>query len=342
MTVPSEVDVVVAPETADTGSYVDWPAIIGGIVVASAISLVLLTFGSALGLSFTSFRAGEGASPFWIAIAAALWLIWVQVSSFMAGGYLTGRMRRRHNDAIEEESDVRDGAHGVLVWAGALVIGALIAVSGIGSAANTVGSAAATVTNAAATAADDVSIDPNAYFIDTMFRPAPAAETDAAVVEEPAPATPAAPADDATDGTTTFSPTPVSTPSTTPVAAEVDTTEPVDPEVRAEVGRILAQGAATDGVSEADRTYLAQLVANNTGLTDEEAAARVDDVLTSIETAKEQAAKAAEDARRTALIGAFITAAAFLVSAVGAYWAAQKGGSHRDQRTVFGTVFRRF
>ena len=37
-------------------SYVDWAAIIGGIVLASAISLVLLAFGSAVGLSFTNFR----------------------------------------------------------------------------------------------------------------------------------------------------------------------------------------------------------------------------------------------------------------------------------------------
>lgn len=342
MTVPSEVDVVVTPEVADNGSYVDWPAIIGGIVLASAISLLLLAFGSAIGLSFTSFRAGEGASPFWIAIAAALWLIWVQVSSFMAGGYLTGRMRRRHNDATEEESDVRDGAHGVLVWAGALVIGAIIAVTGVGSVASTVGSAAATITTAAATAADDVSIDPNAYFIDTMFRPAPAAETDAAVAEEPAAVTPTAPADTAIDGTGNVTPAPVTTRSPAPVTAEADAAEPVDPAVRGEVGRILAQGAATDGVSETDRTYLAQVIANNTGLTEEEAATRVDEVLASIETAKDQAAEVAEEARRTGVIAAFLTAAALLISAVGAYWAAQKGGNHRDQRTVFGTVFRRF
>ena len=95
---------------------------------------MLLTFGSAVGLSFANFRTFTGVAPIWVAIAAASWLLWVQISSFMAGGYLTGRMRRRFHDATEHESDVRDGAHGLLVWAGALVVGAIIAVGGIGAA----------------------------------------------------------------------------------------------------------------------------------------------------------------------------------------------------------------
>lgn len=100
------------------GSYMDWPAIFAGTVLASAISFVLLTFGSAIGLSLTSAYEGRGISLIGFAIAAALWLLWVQISSFIAGGYLTGRMRRRHFDATEHESDIRDGSHGLIVWAG--------------------------------------------------------------------------------------------------------------------------------------------------------------------------------------------------------------------------------
>ena len=58
--------------TEERHSYVDWPAIIGGIALASAISLVLLAFGSAVGLSFADFQAGPDVNPIWIAIAAAL------------------------------------------------------------------------------------------------------------------------------------------------------------------------------------------------------------------------------------------------------------------------------
>ena len=295
MTIPAETDVIVAPvsDQPDTGSYVDWPAIIAGIVVASAISLVLLTFGSAIGLGFMDFRANENALPVWIAIAAGTWLLWVQVSSFMAGAYITGRMRRRHGDASEDEVDMRDGFHGLLVWGGALVVGAVIAVGGISAAANAVGSAAATATTAAATAADEGALDPNAYFVDTLFRAGPG-------------------------------------------AAATDTTV-----VRAEAGRIILQGTLDGSVPDADRAYLAQVVAANTGLTQEEADARVTQVLTAVDNAAAEAAEVAEATRRTTVVAAFLTAAALLVSAVGAFWAAQLGGSHRDKNTYFTTFFRR-
>ncbi len=51
MTFPSQTDVVVGavPTQTDDRSYVDWPAIVAGIALASAISIVLLAFGSAVG-----------------------------------------------------------------------------------------------------------------------------------------------------------------------------------------------------------------------------------------------------------------------------------------------------
>jgi len=288
-------DVIVDAEPA--GSYVDWPAIIGGIVLASAISLLLLTFGAALGLSFVDFRPGGPMPSAGMAFVAAIWLLLVQVTSFMAGAYLTGRLRRRRGDASEHEIDVRDGAHGLLVWAGALVLGGLIAAGGLSALAGAAGSAAATLTNAAATVADDAQgpLDPNAYFADALFRPGPNA---------------AAPTGDTTA-------------------------------VRGEASRILAQAAVTGSVDEADRAYLASVVAANTGLPPEEASARVTQVLTEVDQARAQAAQAAEALRRATVLGAFTTAAAILVSAAAAYWAAQKGGNHRDQGTAFPRMFRR-
>jgi hypothetical protein len=64
--------------------------------------------------------------------------------------------------------------------------------------------------------------------------------------------------------------------------------------------------------------------------------------MTAMDTAKAEATEAAETARKTGVIGAFLIAASFLVSAIGAFWAAQKGGNHRDNGTVFPGVFRRF
>lgn len=348
MTMPSDITVIeTGTAAADSGSYVDWPAIIAGIVLASAISLVLLTFGAAIGLSFTDFNARDDVSPVWVAIAAASWLLWVQVSSFMAGAYLTGRLRKRWNDASEEEVDVRDGSHGVLVWAGALVVGAVIAAGGIGAAASAIGSAASTVTTAASNVAGDAAeaVDPNAYFIDLLFRPS---STGAADDADSAAAEPAAtePAGTAATTTTTTTTTPAATTTapaatTEPAPTQLAATDPAALDAaRGEVGRIFLR--STDGtIEDADRTYLAQLVARQTGMSDEEAATRVDEVNAAMQQAATEAAEAAEAARRTAVIGAFITAASLLVSAAGAFWAAQKGGNHRDENTSFAGDFRR-
>lgn len=282
---------VVQSANRDQSSYVDWPAIFAGIAMASAISLIFISFGSAVGLNFLDFGYNSAANPIFVGIAAASWFLWVQISSFMAGGYLTGRLRRRYFDSTEDESDLRDGAHGLLVWAGAAILGAIIAVGGIGAAASAVGSAAAVATNAASNVAADA-VDPNAYFVDTLFRSA----------------------------------------------------QPVDATVaRDEAGRIFAQAALGDGtVNEEDRTYLANVVAANAGIPPEEAQARVDTVIANVEAARQDAIDAARIARNTAIIGAFLIAASLLVSAIGAFWAAQKGGNHRDKNTVFADVFRRF
>jgi hypothetical protein len=341
MTAPAEVDVVVAPMAADTASYVDWPAILAGIVLATGISLVLLTFGSAIGLSMTDFRAGADVAPIWIAVAAALWLLWVQISSLMAGGYLTGRLRKRHADASEDEVDVRDGAHGLLVWAGALVVGGVIAVGGIGAAASAIDSAASTLTNAAASVAGeaaDSAADPAAYFTDVLFRPASAgSEAAAAAPSADTPATTApAPAE------TTQTPAPAAAVPTATAGAATSAPRNDTTAVRAEAGRILAASAVSGEFSDDDRAYLVQLVADNTGLGDREAQARVEKVKAAIDAARAQAVEAAEAARKTGVLAAFLTAASLLVSAAAAFWAAQKGGQHRDQGTVFARAFRRF
>jgi hypothetical protein len=132
---------------AEAVSHIDWGAVIGGAIFAAAISLVLLTFGSAIGLSITSPYHGSGVSLVGFAIGAALWFIWVEVSSFLAGGYLAGRMRRRAFDATPHESDVRDGTHGLLVWGLGTLLGAFLAIAGVSGVASAVGSVAATATD---------------------------------------------------------------------------------------------------------------------------------------------------------------------------------------------------
>ena len=132
--------------------YVDWPAILAGTALAVALSFVLFTFGSAIGLSITSFDPGEGASLRWLAIASGAWFVWVAVTSFAAGGYLAGRMRRTLPGVGIDEAETRDGAHGVLVWATAALVGAVLAVGGVSGVVGAAGSAAGTVAQTAAEA----------------------------------------------------------------------------------------------------------------------------------------------------------------------------------------------
>ncbi|MCA1407757.1 hypothetical protein I6F26_26850 [Ensifer sp. IC3342] len=146
---------IVPVTSTEEPSYVDWAAIFAGAIVASAISVVLLAFGSALGLTFADFDEGAGRPLIWFAVAAALWMLWVQVSSYFAGGYLAGRLRRRIGDASEYESDIRDGSHGLIVWALGVVFSTLVALSGAAGVAATAAGTASVVTAGAAAGPED-------------------------------------------------------------------------------------------------------------------------------------------------------------------------------------------
>lgn len=167
-------ETVVLEETTavDTGrSYIDWPAILAGVVVASAISFILLTFGSAIGLTMTSAQEGQSSSVLWISVIGGLWILWVQVTASLCGGYLTGRMRRRVGDASESESDLRDGSNGLVMWGLATIVAAGIAWSGVTGAVHVVGQAAGAVGAAAGQAAD--ALDPSALLLDRTLRGRP-------------------------------------------------------------------------------------------------------------------------------------------------------------------------
>lgn len=109
----------------------DWGAALAGAFVATAILLLLMAFSSAIGLSLLS--PYHGKSPWIYYIAAGLWMLFITVSSFASGAYVTGRLRRRVDEASLHETHIRDGVHGLIVWAVAVVIGALVATSSVGA-----------------------------------------------------------------------------------------------------------------------------------------------------------------------------------------------------------------
>jgi hypothetical protein len=118
--------------SVNSSSKVDWAAIFAGAVLATAVGLILLTFGAGLGLGVTSPYEGEGLAPAFYVFAAGLWLLWVQLVAFTIGGYVTARLRTRQADATEHEVDVRDGLHGLLTWGVGVIAAAIIAFAGIG------------------------------------------------------------------------------------------------------------------------------------------------------------------------------------------------------------------
>jgi hypothetical protein len=112
--------------TADTrgivspiSSYIEWAPIIAGAITAAALSFVLFTFGSAIGLTAVSPWSSSGL-PAWtwlIAIIASLWVLLVQAGSYALCGYVAGRFRAPLGAASASERQFRDGAHGFVVWA---------------------------------------------------------------------------------------------------------------------------------------------------------------------------------------------------------------------------------
>jgi hypothetical protein len=89
----------------------------------------MMQFGSAIGLAvYSPYRTVELSAGG--ALAIGLWILWVQVTASMAGGYLAGRLRTPVIGADAHERETRDGMHGLLVWASgtvAVVIAAAVA-----------------------------------------------------------------------------------------------------------------------------------------------------------------------------------------------------------------------
>ena len=160
--------------------YLEWGPVIAGAIGAAAISFVLLTFGSALGLSAISPYPYRGLSAPTFLVVATLYIALVQVCSYAAGGYLAGRMRSPWADGAESERHFRDGAHGFAVWALGLVISAAVVASGVSGAAKTAIEATSAVTAGASTSS---AANPAQYAADFLLRPSANAPADAAQSE---------------------------------------------------------------------------------------------------------------------------------------------------------------
>ncbi len=274
-------------------SGISWGPIIGGAVAATGVSLILITFGSGLGLTMVSPWSGESSSAATVGITAAIWLVVVQWLSAALGGYLTGRLRTKWASVHTDEVFFRDTAHGLVSWAVATLFVAGFLASSLsslaGAGAQAVGSAATTATVAAASTSDGPdngsASAATAYFTDALLRPEQVS-----------------------------------------ARAQGD-----DTAATAEVSRILVNGVVAGGVPEDDKAYLAAIVSARTGLEPEHARGRVDAVLQRIEAAKVATQEAADKARKAAATTALVGAISLLVGAFISCAAAAFGGRQRDE-----------
>jgi hypothetical protein len=100
---------------------------------------------------------------------------------------------------------------------------------------------------------------------------------------------------------------------------------------RVEVAHIVANSWSTGAVPDADRSYLAELVATRTGVSAADARTRVDDFVASVLDAETKAKAEADAARKAAAEAAIYTALSMLVGAFIASVSAALGGRLRDE-----------
>jgi hypothetical protein len=103
------------------------------------------------------------------------------------------------------------------------------------------------------------------------------------------------------------------------------------PDVRAETTRILATGIKNGDVPASDKTYLAQLVAAHTGLSQADAEKRVDNVIAKVKAAETKARQVADATRKAGAYLSIYTGVTMLIGAFIATVAAALGGRHRDE-----------
>ena len=275
---------------------------------------MLLMLGAGLGLTSISPWENQGLAAGTVGIAAIAWLTFTQIVASGMGGYLAGRLRTKWVDTHTNEIYFRDTAHGFLTWAVALLVSAVLLTttisSLIGGSAKVVGSVAggatATAVNNAGEGSSMLSKSSMEYFTRSLFRASgstPAGNSNASgnnvmAMNQPAPPKAESPAQ------------------------------------LAEVTGIFANSIYSGALPKDDLTYVAQLVSQNTGISQQEAEQRVqavyDKAQANLKEAKDKAQQAADAARKTT---SYVTLWSFISLLIGAFVAslcATYGGRQRD------------
>ena len=275
-------------------SGVSWAAIFAGAATAAALSLLLIMLGAGLGFSAVSPWANEGVGAKGLGITAIVWLALTQIIASGMGGYLAGRLRVKWANMHGDEVYFRDTAHGFLSWAVATLVTATLIAGSISSVIGSGVQAGANVASGAASAMSTAA----ASHADKNTGNSSDYFIDTLFRDDRGTAV----SEDAAHGIVT---------------------------------RIFVRSLGNDGqLSGEDRTYLAQIVAQRTNLSQAEAEQRVDQVYAKAHQAVEDAkVKAKEAADTAAKVAAWTTLWMFISLLLGAFFAslcATFGGRQRD------------
>ena len=275
-------------------SGVSWAAIFAGAATAAALSLLLIMLGAGLGFSAVSPWANEGVGAKGLGITAIVWLAVTQIIASGMGGYLAGRLRVKWANMHGDEVYFRDTAHGFLAWAVATLVTVTLIAGSVSSVIGSGVQAGASVASGAASAMSSAA----ASHADKSSGNSSDYFIDTLFRDDRGTAV----SEDAAHGIVT---------------------------------RIFVRSLGNDGqLSGEDRTYLAQIVAQRTNLSQAEAEQRVDQVYAKAHQAVEDAkVKAKEAADTAAKVAAWTTLWMFISLLLGAFFAslcATFGGRQRD------------
>jgi hypothetical protein len=268
-------------------SFLDWGAIVAGAVIAAAVMALFVKFGLALGLGIAPPVSGTERWGMPAWGYVVAMGLWLILTQ-IAALFSGGYVAGRMRRPAGEAADSE--AH-VRDGMNGLTVWAVASVLMVALTVWMAASGISTATSAIGTAAQTAASSPaSGYVADLLLRPGDAGGA----------------ATDAQAG------------ANAPAAGGTEDADAV---------RRIVERAADFTIDEADKTFIAQVIARRTGLSDQEARQRIDQVMGRF-------AQEAEEARRYGIVAAFVSAVTALITAAAAWSAAVLGGAHRDGRSA--------
>jgi hypothetical protein len=122
----AETEVVGVVEEAP--SRVEWGPVIAGAIAAAALAFVLHAFAAGIGIAVSSTAPTWRDASIALVLLSGLYLLLAAFASYGFGAYVAARLRRRRA-ATAEDGSFSDGMHGLMVWALATLLTAILAVA---------------------------------------------------------------------------------------------------------------------------------------------------------------------------------------------------------------------